>query len=268
MPSDLIGDLSTTRLLDLVQPLLSKKKSGLVQIKGEQTGEVYVEGGGIIHAKVGSISGEDAILTMMEWNEGKVTFDWQATTEEQTVFMPTEQLLMIWTDRENEWVKVKELIPSSSAVFQIPVDGTPEDKNITSLQWKVLALCNGQRAVYEIAENLKWPIFETSKIIYQMVQNELLEKMQDKAVEKKIKIRKTVNGNFFPFVENELRKIMGPMAPIIIEDKLAEFGETRDAFPEDQLSPFLQSMSDEISDKTKKAVFNKSMTEFINRKQK
>ena len=268
MPNDLIGDLSKTRLLELIQPLLTKKKSGLVQIKGEQTGEVYVEGGGIIHARVGNVSGEDAILSMMEWNEGKVTFDWQAATDEQTVFMPTEQLLMIWTEREKEWRKVKELIPSSNVIFQIPVDGTPEDKNINSIQWKVLALCNGQRAVYEIAENLNWPVFETSKVICQMVQNGLLEKGADKGIERKTKAKRIVNGSFFPVIENELRKIMGPMAPIIIEDKLVDFGETKEFFPEDQLTPFIQSVTDEISDKAKKVAFNKLMTEFVARKQK
>jgi hypothetical protein len=113
---------------------------------------------------------------MMEWDSGRVTFDWQATTEEQTVFMPTEQLLMIWVDRENEWKKVKELIPSANVAFQIPVDGAPEDKSISGIQWKILALCNGSRTVYEIAESLKWQLFETSKVIYQMVENGLLEK--------------------------------------------------------------------------------------------
>jgi len=268
MPNDFIGDLSKTRLFDLIQPLFTKKKSGLILVKGNEVGEIYIEGGSIIHAKFDSSSGEDAVFTMMEWTSGRVMFDWQATTEEQTVFMPTEQLLMICVDREQEWKKVKELIPSPNAVFQIPVNGAPEDKSISGIQWKILGLCNGSRAVYEIAETLKWQLFETSKAIYQMVQNGLLEKTAEKGIERKLKARKTVNGNFFPIIENELRKIMGPMAPIIIDDKIAEFGESREAFPEDQLPPFVQAVTDEISDKTKRALFNKSMTEFIARKQK
>ena len=268
MPHDFIGDLSKTTLIELIKPLLARKKSGLLLVKGNEVGEVYVEGGNIINAKVGSISGEDAVLAMMEWDSGRVMFDWQATTEEQTVFMPTEQLLMIWVDRENEWRKVKELIPSSNTVFQIPMEGAPEGKNISGIQWKILSLCNGSRTVDEIAEVLKWQVFETSKVIYQMVQDGLLERTFEKGSEKKLKVRRTVNGNFFPVIENELRKIMGPMAPIIIDDKIAEFGESRDAFPEEQLPPFVQAVTDEIADKTKRALFNKSMTEFITRKQK
>jgi hypothetical protein len=272
MPNDFIGDLSKIRFIDLMEPLLARKKSGLMLVKGNELGEVYMEGGSIIHAKVGPSSGEDAILAMMEWDSGRVTFDWQAVIEEQTVFMPTEQLLMIWIDRENEWKKVKELIPSSNVIFQIPFDGAPEDKNISAIQWKILSLCNGSRTVYEIAESLNWQLFETSKVIYQMVQAGLLEraseKWTEKGTEKKPKATKTVNGNFFPIIENELRKIMGPMAPIIIDDKIEEFGESREAFPEDQLPPFVQAITDEITDKSKRALFNKSMTEFITRKQK
>jgi DNA-binding transcriptional regulator YhcF (GntR family) len=268
MPNDFIGDLSKTRFFDLMKPLLDRKKSGLLLVKGDELGEVYIEGGGIIHAKVGPYLGEDAILAMMEWDSGRVTFDWQASTEEQTVFMPTEQLLMIWIDRENEWKKVKELIPSSDVIFQIPFDGAPEVRNIPAIQWKILALCNGSRTVYEIAESLKWQIFETSKVIYQMVQDGFLEKSSEKGTEKKLTAKRTVNGNFFSIIENELRKIMGPMAPIIIDDKIEEFGESREAFPEDQLPPFVQAITDEIMDKTKRALFNKSMTEFIARKQK
>jgi len=268
MPNDFIGDLSKTRFFDLVQPLFARKKSGLILVKGNEVGEVYIEGGSIINAKIGSSSGEDAVFAMMEWSSGRVTFDWQAATEEQTVFMPTEQLLMICVDREHEWRKVKELVPSSNVVFQIPVNGAPEDRNISGIQWKILGLCNGSRTVYEIAEGIKWELFETSKAICQMVQNGLLERTTEKGIEKKPKVKRTVNGNFFPIIENELRKIMGPMAPIIIDDKIAEFGESKEAFPEDQLPPFVQAITDEIADKTKRALFNKSMTEFIARKQK
>jgi hypothetical protein len=268
MPNDFIGDLSKTRFFDLIKPLLAGKKSGLIVVKSDEVGEVYIEGGNIIHAQIGPSTGEDAILAMMEWDSGRVTFDWQTATEEQTVFMPTEQLLMIWTDRENEWKKIKELVPSSSVVFHIPIDGAPEDRSISGIQWKILALCNGSRAVYEIAESLKWQLFETSKVIYQMVREGLLERVPEKEIERKVTIKRTVNGNFFPIIENELRKIMGPMAPIIIDDTIAEFGESREAFPEDQLPPFVQAITDEITDKTKRALFNKSMTEFIARKQK
>ncbi len=101
-----------------------------------------------------------------------------------------------------------------------------------------------------------------------MVKDGLLEKAAEKRVEQAERTRRTVNGNFFPLIENELRKAMGPIAPIVIEDKLAEFGESKEAFPEDRLSPFIQSVGEEISDGSKRALFTRLMAEHLARKQK
>ncbi len=263
MANDLIGDLSKTRLFDLIKPLLDRKKSGMVMIKRNEIVELYIEGGNIIHGKCGSLTGEEAILAMMEWDTGRVTFDWQTAAEEQTVYMPTEQLLAIWTIRENEWKKIRELIPSSNATFQIPISNSPEDKNIQATQWRILALCNGTRTVSEIAEILKLQLFEISQIMYKMVQDGLLERASDKTLFQKLQVKKTVNENCVPIIENELKKIMGPLASIIIDDILADFGESKDAFPEDRLPPFVQAVSEEITDKSKRALFTKIVTEFI-----
>jgi len=178
--------------------------------------------------------------------------------------MPTEQLVQSWTNREKEWRKIREAIPSAQAVFRIPLDGSPEDKSIKAAEWKVIALCDGTRSVADIARALGWHIFETCKVVHQMVANGLLEKVSEKApVEEAPETKRTVNGNFFPAIENELRKIMGPMAPIILEDKIAEFGESRSAFPEELVLSFVQAIGEEISQTTKRAFFTKAMTDFL-----
>ena len=45
MSGDLIGDLSKTRLFDLVKPLVDGKKAGMIVIEGTEVRELYVEGG-------------------------------------------------------------------------------------------------------------------------------------------------------------------------------------------------------------------------------
>jgi hypothetical protein len=96
MPNDFHWGSFKNKILDLISPLLSRKKSGMIQIKGSEVGEIYIEGSSIIHARTGDLTGEEAVLAMMEWNAGRATFDWEAATDEQTVYMPTEQLLTIW----------------------------------------------------------------------------------------------------------------------------------------------------------------------------
>ncbi len=261
MSNDFIGDLSKNKLLDLIAPLLSRKKSGMVQIKGHQIGEMYLEGSSITHAKTGDLTGEEAALAMMEWNSGRVTFDWEAAGSEQTVYMPTEQLLMIWTNRESEWARIREVIPSPNVVFQIPVNGCPDSRSVQANQWKILALCNGTRSVTDIAETLNWQIFETSQMLCSMVQDGLLEKSGEKKTGPAVNVRNTISSTFFQTIENELRKIMGPIAPIVIEDALTYLGESPDDFPEDKLSALMQTVSQEILDVSKRTQFVRTISE-------
>ena len=56
---------------------------------------------------------------------------------------------------------------------------------------------------------------------------------------------------------------MGPVAPFIIEDKITEFGENKDTFPHDQGVPFIESLSEEISQQANRKAFIKVMMDFL-----
>jgi hypothetical protein len=92
MSSDFIGDLSETRLFDLVKPLVDGKKSGMVVIEGDEVQELYIEGGSIVHGRNGSLVGEEAVTKMMDLEEGRVMFDWQLSPEKRTIHIHTEEL--------------------------------------------------------------------------------------------------------------------------------------------------------------------------------
>ena len=62
MSRELIGDLSKVRLLELVKPLADEKKSGMVVIEGASAAELYFEGGNIVHCKIDTLSGDEAVL--------------------------------------------------------------------------------------------------------------------------------------------------------------------------------------------------------------
>jgi hypothetical protein len=81
-------------------------------------------------------------------------------------------------------------------------------------------------------------------------------------------LRKYINGTFFSMIENELAKAMGPIAPIILEEKIAEFGKSRDSFPEDQAEPFVKALGEEIADSSEKASFTRATAEVLRRRRK
>jgi hypothetical protein len=90
-----------------------------------------------------------------------------------------------------------------------------------------------------------------------MVQNGLLERAGEVLEEQKPLQKRSVNGNFFPFVENALKKLMGPIAPIIIDDIVAETGESKESFPQEMVDKLLESIVAEIPDMAKRAEFTK-----------
>ena len=258
MPNDLIGDLSEVRLFDLVKPLVDGKKSGMMAIKGKGAVELYIEGGSIVHGKTDTVVGEEAVLAIMDLDDGRVTFNWQLSPEKRTVHMSTEQLMSNWAQREEEWMKVKQVMASSDAVFSIVVDSGGTNRTILAKQWGVLALCNGTRSVSDIAGLLGRSVFEVSETICEMVGMGVLEKTEV-AGTPEARLKGTVDEDFFVTVETELKKVVGPIARVIMSDTLAAFDESREAFPKDRVMSFIRTVSDQIVEEQKRDQFDKAM---------
>ncbi len=232
----------------------------MLTVQGNENGEIFLEMGNIIHAKTAHSFGEEAALNIMSWQTGKITFDPNASPREKTIFIPTENLLLNWSYKKQEWERIRKLISSPNAVFRISPQSDSEDKNITGDQWNVLAWTNGTRTVLEIAKKLGWDEFKTSKAIYQLVQEGLLEKGEEKGFPRYIGL------DFFQTIENELRKIMGPVAPFIIEDRLEEFGEARNSFPQGQGVPFVEALGEDIPHEEKRKEFRRVMMQLLSLK--
>jgi hypothetical protein len=75
--------------------------------------------------------------------------------------------------------------------------------------------------------------------------------------------KKPVVGNLFSVIEHELAKAMGPIARIIVDDKITDFGASREAFPEDRVDAFVKAVSEEIADSSERAAFTGAMAEFL-----
>jgi hypothetical protein len=163
-----------------------------------------------------------------------------------------------WAHREEEWKKIKDLIDSSDITFSIVVDSGGKDRIILEKQWGVLALCNGMRSVSEVAEILGRNVVEVSKTISDMVGMGVLEKAGSVAAPKP-RAKATTDGEFFAAVEMELKKVVGPIGRIIMNDTLAAFDESRDAFPKDRVQAFIQTVSEQIVEEQKREAFGRAI---------
>ncbi len=254
-----LSDLSQVKLFDVLKPLLVGKKTGILSIKGKENGELHFELGNIVHARAGNVSGGEAFNLIMAWRSGKCSFEADAISSVRTIPISTEQLLLNWSYRKQEWEKIRKVVPSSRAVFRLSTQPSSEDMNIKADQWKVLALANGARTEAEIGETLKWDESKTSRVIYQLVQSGLLERGE----EVRPAVIKLVGEEFFATVETELKRAMGPVAPVIIDDKMVEFGFTKEYFPRDKAGFFIEALCNEIPQEAKRKEFLRSMEDFL-----
>ncbi len=258
MPETFLGDLAELKLFDILKPLFTDKKTGKIVLKGKEGGELYLELGSIIHAKTDNSVGELAFFALMGSNAGQASFKPDELPPERTISISTEQLILNWSSQK-QWNKIKEIVPSANAIFRPLPQKNPESISLTGEQWNVSALCNGTKTVSDIREALKWDEFKVFKTIYQLVQLGLLERAEDrKPIQKKL-----ISNGFFQTVETELKKMIGPMAPIVISDKLSDMGATKDSFAQDQVSSFVQTLSEEISDDLMRKEFLRAMTDYL-----
>lgn len=255
---DLIGDLSEIRLYDLVKPLVDGKKSGLMAVKGTEPAEIYIEGGQIVHVRTDTRIGEEAFPSIMDLDNGRVTFNWRTSPEERTVRLPTERVMLNWSRREEEWKKIRQAVPSAEAVFSLVVDSDGEDRVIPAGQWGILALCNGRRNVAEIASRLGRSVFEVSDTLCALAEKGLVEKM-DAADSPGAGPGATVDEAFFEAAETELKKVVGPIARIILNDTLAAFEESREAFPKNRVKSFISTVCGQIGEGPKREKFSQVM---------
>jgi predicted regulator of Ras-like GTPase activity (Roadblock/LC7/MglB family) len=77
----------------------------------------------------------------------------------------------------------------------------------------------------------------------------------------------TLNGTFFLEVEQELTRLIGPMAAFVIGEQVAALGATRGAFPLDKADQLVERLATEIADEDKRAQFQQMALEILTKEE-
>jgi len=74
---------------------------------------------------------------------------------------------------------------------------------------------------------------------------------------------RTVASQFFDFMARAAAEGIGPMAKLIIDDQIADLGESRDSFPQKKLGDLIERVSREIFNDTMRALFLDKMAQAV-----
>jgi hypothetical protein len=241
------GNLSQISLNDILLLATSGKKSGVLKLsRGKETVEVFFSDGDILHATCPIGDGEKALLYPVTWGEG--TFDLlpNGPPPTTTIQKSSSQILDEVKAMSREWETILDVIPSGKTVVRIADLDEEQNGPITvpHVGWRVLSKTDGRRNVQEIAEMLRIPYAYTAKVLFNLHKAGLVEIVAPTT--------KPATELAPPVLLNRLSSIltdiMGPIAPLVLEDQVQALGESQDTFPEAKLDELIGLLSRDISD--------------------
>lgn len=170
------GSLTELPLPDIIQLVSVSGKTGKFTLtRGREEGVIFLRNGQIVHASVGSLSGEEAIFALAIWSEGEFTFQPSDEEPAQTVTRSNTNLLMEAARRADEWKVLSRKIPSVDLVPElVPRTNRHEQITINPQEWLLATKIDGHRSISDLARMVDLSAFEVAKILYGMLTAELV----------------------------------------------------------------------------------------------
>lgn len=173
------GSLSSINLADIIQLVSNSRQTGRFAITraNGQKGAIYLKAGEIVHAEADEFKGEDAIFTLISWDNGEFVFEDGVSETESSVIRPITSLLMEAARRIDEWKLLRKKIGSIDAIPEFSAIDRQERRKISlsTLEWVVIAKIDGKKSINQISKECGVNIYDTSRIIYGMVTSDLIK---------------------------------------------------------------------------------------------
>lgn len=174
----LAGDLQEFEITDVFQLIQLGQKDGILRIQtANDIGIVYFKNCMVAHAQTNTIKGEPAIDVILSWKKGHFVFNPGEETQQHTVDLPIQQVILEAARRIDELKRIQKLIPSFEMIIEIievPQPGV-ERIQLNPREWKVLSFVDGSLTIKQIAQKSNIPEFETAKIFYGMISSGLVK---------------------------------------------------------------------------------------------
>lgn len=110
------GDLRHLSLVNLIQINCTEQNRACLRLRSQkQDGAIYFEAGEIVHAVLGTQTGEEAVYELLTWQDGEFALEMDEPAPDHTVFTPWSNLLLDGVRRMDEgdaaWSELVESEP-------------------------------------------------------------------------------------------------------------------------------------------------------------
>jgi hypothetical protein len=164
------GSLKELPLPDVIQLVAAAEKTGafLLRDAGSE-GKIFLRRGRIVHARTGSLAGEEAFYALSAWGEGEFRFDAMDTVNGDSIDKSNTELLMEAARRIDEWRVLAQKIPSTRLIptfLPAPSEGSV---SFSPKEWRVVQKVDERRSIDELASVLGQSSLDTAKVLYGLI---------------------------------------------------------------------------------------------------
>lgn len=143
-------------------------------------------------------------------------------------------------------------------VFALAQDKSPAEVTLRSADWAVITQVDGHKTIGEIAEALAFSIEEAITRFTWLYDKGLIKYVGTANSKKRV-----LPESFFAILESELTKIIGPVAPLVIEEVIWGMDAQRNAFDADNTAALIEAVGEEIPNEKKKLLFQQNMLKIL-----
>jgi hypothetical protein len=184
LAGDLSGNLLDIDILYILQLITKNKKTGVLEIQGEElSGNIYFKSGEILHSECENVTGYSALVDLALITNGFFVFTRENVNSAKTIERSTAQLLMELDSIRNDWKEILKKIGSVNSIPVLTAGSTQNKVSLGSTEFKVIAKIDGTKSIREIAEAIGTSYFEIGKVVSDLIDKHLVEIKGEKKAE-------------------------------------------------------------------------------------
>jgi hypothetical protein len=172
--STMSGRIEDVPVPDLLQLFQTSKRSGVLVIKGEETGRIYLREGLVYYAVIGDnhdLGPLKAFNRMVSWESG--LFELQAPSDEEFMIEldePTEALLMEALRQLDEFRRIEADLPARESPIALESPIAAALRDLSPEQLDVLQLVHNFSTVEEVFDGSDFTDLETAQHLLHLIQ--------------------------------------------------------------------------------------------------
>ena len=123
---------------------------------------------------------------------------------------------------------------------------------------RILVSLDGKTSINGIAQDMKVPGEQLRDSVEKLIKIGLIEALESQP--------KVLGRSFFNSLSTTMARMVGPIAPILIDDAVADLGHERSSFPIQRVAELIDALSVEIRQKEKRLAFQQGMMKMLKEK--